>query len=72
MKGEVMQFLMYIIGFLGMFLLLAMLRLFFICWGWELFMMPVFGLADITMWQAVGLCLLLPSGSSSYNSKGNK
>lgn len=51
-----------------LFLLFLIIRLFFIMLGWDLFMVPVFGMSELTWLQALGLAILLPS-PVNYNNK---
>lgn len=52
----------------GLILIAVLISLFLIKLGWSLFMVPVFGLPDLTWMQALGFALLAaalkPSGVS--------
>lgn len=52
------QLLALMIGIAGAFLLFILLSLFFIKIGWLLFVVPVFGLPELTWLQAFGFSLL--------------
>ena len=53
-------------GFLGLLAIFILLSLLFIKLGWMLFMVPVFGLPDLTWTQALGFSLL----ASAFRSSG--
>jgi hypothetical protein len=57
------------VGFILLFILMLLFRLILISWGWDLFMTPVFGIRGITLSEAIGLALLLPSPSVSTSKK---
>jgi hypothetical protein len=64
------KFLTLIFGFLGVIAIVVLISLLLIKLGWYLFMVPVFGLPDITWLQAFGLSLLTSTfRSSNYKSK---
>jgi hypothetical protein len=50
----------------GVFLIIILLSLLFIKLGWYLFMVPVFGLPDLTWMQALGFSFL----ASAFRSSG--
>lgn len=56
-----------IVGLLALMALMVVIALFFIKIGWTLFMVPVFGLAELTWTQALGFSLLAAAfrGSST-------
>lgn len=58
-----------LIALLGIFLIVILLSLLFIKLGWYLFMVPVFGLPDLTWMQAFGFSLLASALKSSGVSK---
>lgn len=59
-----------IFGFVGIIAIAVLLSLLFIKLGWYLFIVPVFGLPDITWLQAFGLSLLTSTfRSSNYKTK---
>ena len=54
----------------GMMLIIVLLALLFIKIGWTLFMVPVFGMAELTWGQALGFSLLAAAfRGSSVKSK---
>ncbi len=64
------KFLTLIFGFVGVIAIVVLISLLLIKLGWYLFMVPVFGLPDITWLQAFGLSLLTSTfRSSNYKSK---
>lgn len=59
-----------IIGVAGLFVVIVLISLLLIKIGWGLFMVPVFGLADLTWMQALGFSLLAAAFKpSSYSKK---
>lgn len=57
-------------GFLGLIAIVMLLSLLFIKLGWMLFIVPVFGLPDLTWMQALGFSFLAGAfKTSSLNSK---
>lgn len=56
-------------AFITLFVLVLLFRLVIISWGWDLFMVPVFGLREISLWEALGLALLLPGPNVNTSSK---
>jgi hypothetical protein len=59
------KFLAVVGGFLGLLAMFILLSLLFIKIGWSLFMVPVFGLAELTWLQALGFALLANTFRSS-------
>ena len=57
-----------LLGLVLLFVLLILLRLVLISWGWGLFMVPIFGLPELTLGQTFGLSLLM----SSFPGSGTK
>lgn len=39
-------------------------------WAWQLVVVPVFGLAPITMWQSVAVCVILSIVGGAFKSSG--
>ena len=60
------KFLAIFFGLAGLFLIAILFSLLFIKLGWYLFMVPVFGLPDLTWVQALGFSLL----ASAFKSGG--
>ncbi len=58
------------LGVLGILAIVVLISLLFIKLGWYLFMVPVFGLPDITWMQALGLSFL--AGAFKSSSLSNK
>lgn len=66
--GELLATLFAIGGVLVIFILLSLL---FIKLGWAMFMVPVFGLPDITWMQALGFSFLASAFKSPSTNKKN-
>jgi hypothetical protein len=54
-----------VFGAIGLIIIMVLFSLIFIKLGWYFFMVPVFGLQDITWLQALGLSLLTSTFRSS-------
>jgi hypothetical protein len=63
-----MKILTYISGILSMIAIVVLISLFFIKFGWSLFMVPVFNLPELTWIQALGLSLLASTFRSTTTS----
>lgn len=54
-----------LVMFAGLLMFVIIVSLFFIKFGWALFMVPVFGLRDIGWFEALGLAMLASAFKSS-------
>jgi len=63
------KFLAALVAGAGLLLIVILLSLLFIKLGWYLFMVPVFGLPDLTWVQALGFSFLASAFRSSGISK---
>lgn len=52
------KFIAAIVGIVSIFLIVILISLFFIKLGWSLFVVPVFGLPELTWMQALGFSFL--------------
>lgn len=65
------KFFAAIVGILAIFAIVMIISLFFIKIGWSLFIVPVFGLPELTWMQALGFSFLA-SSFKSYNTSTKK
>lgn len=61
-----------IVSALFIFFIATVIGLFFIKLGWSLFMVPVFGMAELSWMQALGLSLLAGAFKSYNTTKNDK
>lgn len=67
------KFMAAVIGVVGLFLIVILINLFFIKLGWGLFVVPVFGLPELTWMQALGFSFLAAAFKpSSFKSESKE